>query len=59
MTWIKILCIPDLYDLAGVHDGDTVGDRHRLFLITGHRDDRASQLFLQSPDLTAHLGVEI
>ena len=52
----------DLLDAAVVHDGDRVGDLHRLLLVVGDQDRRLVDLLVQAPQpvaqLLAHAGVE-
>ena len=54
---------PHLLDPTGSHDGDAVGDRHRLLLVVGDVGDREAELALKPLDLVAHehpeVGVEI
>ena len=53
----------DLDDLAGVHDGDPVGDRHRLLLVVRDIDGGDPESFLKLSDFVAHLhaqsGIEV
>ena len=44
----------DLVDPAGVHHGDAVGHRHRLFLVVRHEDQRDAELLLQLLELELH-----
>src|SRR5215468_7274082 len=53
----------DLHDLAGVHHGDPVRERHRLGLVVGHVDERDAGAALKLLQLPAHaltqLGVQV
>ena len=52
-----------LQELAGLHDGDLVGDGHGFDLIVGNIKNRGAQLFGEIADFAAHVfaqaGVEI
>ena len=50
---------PDLFDLAGVHHGDLVGHRQRLFLIVGDEQERDADAALQVSQLGADLLAEL
>src|SRR4029077_12638249 len=46
-------------DLALVHDGDAVGDAHRLVLVVRHQDGGEAERALQALDLYLHVEPEI
>ena len=52
-----------LLDLAGIHEHDAVGERHRLDLIMRDIDHGGAKLLVQALDLAPHLvaqlGVEV
>ena len=54
---------PELDDLAVAHDGDQIGQRHRLFLVVRHEDAGRAELEVEVLDLGAHPaaqgGVEV
>ena len=50
---------PLLHDRAAAHDGDAVGDRHRLFLVVRDVDGGDRQRLLQRTDLRAHADPEL
>ncbi len=49
----------ELLDLALVHDGDPVGDAHRLVLVMRHEDGREAQGPLQALDLDLHVETKV
>jgi len=44
---VDLLRLADLHKLAPVHNGDTSGHGHRLFLIVGDKDKGDPELALQ------------
>ena len=49
----------ELLDLALVHDGDAVGDAHRLVLVVRHQDGGEPELALQALDLDLHVEPQV
>src|SRR5262245_14426477 len=60
---VELLGVANLSNLTLVHHGNSIGDRHCLFLIVGHINGGDAKLLLERSDLAAHLdpqlGVEI
>ena len=48
----------ELLDAAVVHDGDAVGDAHRLVLVVRDQDRGQSELALQPLDLDLHVEAQ-
>ncbi len=49
----------ELFDVAAVHDGDAVGDAHRLVLVVRNHDDGQTELALQALDLDLHVKPQV
>ncbi len=49
----------DLLHATGVHDGDPVGHRERLFLVVRHVDERRPELALDALQLRLHLSSQL
>ena len=51
--------MPELLDLAGVHDRDPVAHRERLLLVVGHVHERDPDLGLDALELDLELAAEL
>ena len=51
--------VPELLDLALVHDRDPVAHRERLFLVVGHVDERDPDLDLDALELELEAAAEL
>ncbi len=49
----------ELFDLALVHDGDAVGDAHRLVLVVRHENGGETERPLQALDLDLHVETQV
>ena len=57
--FINVARAGDLTDLAALHNGNSVGDSQRFFLIVGHVDCRDAELTLHKPDILPHLDAQL
>ena len=56
---VELLGRPELLDLAGVHDGDPVAHRERLFLVVGHVHEGDPDLGLDALELDLELAAQL
>ena len=58
-TFIELLRRPELLDPPGVHDGDPIAHRQRLFLVVGHVHEGDPDLALDPLELELELASEL